>query len=85
MLQGLENNLKLQTIEIANNKIAKLDGENNIHINLATAPIRALVKYKKYYIRYRSSVHFLYIAPAYKTRFPEGGYPADIRISGGYP
>ena len=36
MLQGLENNLKLQTIEIANNKIAKLDGENNIHINLAT-------------------------------------------------
>ena len=37
MLQGLENNLKLQTIEIANNKIAKLDGENSIHIiNLAT-------------------------------------------------
>ena len=24
--------------------------------------------------------------PAYKTRFPEGGYPADTRrISGGYP
>ena len=35
--------------------------------------------------RWNLDIH-LFFPPAYKTRFPEGGYPADTRrIPGGYP